>query len=79
MSGHDLTLHEQDALSYQGKPVVKFWKHYLEEIANLKSRNYILTDAKVNATVFWLKEGTTHEIKIVLLELYFERLGEGYG
>jgi ATP-dependent DNA helicase RecQ len=76
MSGHSLALHEQDALSYQGKPVVKFSKHYLEEIANLKSRNYILTGAKVNAIVYWLKEGATHEMKIVLPELYFERRGE---
>lgn len=76
MSGKALALHEDDALSYNGQPVLKFSKHYLEEIASLKTRNYVLKSAKVNAIVYWLKEGSDREFKIVLPELCFERRGE---
>lgn len=73
MSGQVLAIHQADALSFNGQPVLKFSKHYLEEIASLKSRNYVLKSAKVNAIVYWLKEGSDREVKIVLPELCFER------
>jgi ATP-dependent DNA helicase RecQ len=77
ISGQVLGIHEEDALSFNGQPVLKFSRQYLEEIASLKNKNYFLKSAKVNAIVYWLKEGSDKEIKIVLPELCFIRRREG--
>ena len=40
----------------------------------MKAKNYELKNAKVNFVIYWKKEETEQEIKIVLPELYFERI-----
>ncbi|MCB0517274.1 MAG: hypothetical protein KDD49_14525, partial [Bacteroidetes bacterium] len=57
-----------------GQSVLKFSQHFLRQIESLKEKNYILKSVKVNFIVYWLKEGAEHEVKIVLPELYFEKL-----
>jgi len=39
----------------------------------MKEKNYELKSVKVNFIVYWLKEGTEKEIKVILPEVYFER------
>ena len=39
----------------------------------MKEKNYELKKVKVNFIVYWLKEGSDHEIKIILPELYFKK------
>jgi len=52
---------------------LKFSKQFVGKIENMKARNYVLKSAKVNFIVFWKKEETEQEVKIILPELYFER------
>ena len=72
-SGDALTLNDDESLNANGKPVLKFSRHFSKKIESLKEKNYKLIDAKANFIVYWLKEGAEHEVKIVLPELYFEK------
>lgn len=74
MSGNVLTLNGDECLNPHGQSVLKFSQHFLRQIESLKEKNYILKSVKVNFIVYWLKEGAEHEVKIVLPELYFEKL-----
>jgi ATP-dependent DNA helicase RecQ len=55
-----------------GNSVLKFSKKFIKEIEDMKIKNYGLKSAKVNFIVYWKKEGTEKEVKIILPELYFE-------
>ena len=72
MSGDLLTINEDNCLSYQGKSVLKFSKRFTKKIELEIAKNYELKGAKVNFIVYWKKENTEQEIKIILPELYFE-------
>jgi ATP-dependent DNA helicase RecQ len=73
MSGDELTLKGDECLNSNGQSVLRFSKQFIEEIETLKLNNYELKSAKVNFIVYWLKEETNQEIKIVLPELFFEK------
>lgn len=73
MSGNVLTLNGDECLNPHGQSVLKFSQHFLGQIESLKEKNYILKSVKVNFIVYWLKEGSEHEVKIVLPEIYFEK------
>jgi ATP-dependent DNA helicase, RecQ family len=73
VSGDILTPGEDECLTFNGQPTVKFSLQFARQIENLKEKNYELKSAKVNFVVFWQKEETKQEIKIILPELYFER------
>lgn len=74
ISGDKLNFTENECLDKNGKSILKFSKQFIERIKNLKSINYQLRSAKVNFIVYWKGEDTEEEIKIVLPELYFERI-----
>ena len=40
----------------------------------MKTKNYELKSAKVNFIVYWKKEETEQEVKIILPELHFEKI-----
>ena len=52
---------------------MKFSKQFLSTIECVKQKGYHLKQAKVNFIVYWKKEDTEREVKIILPELYFER------
>jgi ATP-dependent DNA helicase RecQ len=72
-SGDNLTLNGNECLNAKGKSVLKFSKQFVNQIESLKQRNYLPKSAKVNFIVYWKKEGTDEEVKIILPELYFEK------
>lgn len=39
----------------------------------MKQKGYRLVSAKVNFIIYWLKEGTNKEIKVILPEVCFEK------
>lgn len=73
LSGDELYLNGDECLNVKGQSVLKFSKQFVRQIETMKEKNYELKSAKVNFIVYWLKEGTTQEVKIILPELYFER------
>lgn len=73
VSGDKLTLNGDECWDSNGKSILKFSKQFVEQIERMKSKNYELKSVKVNFIVYWRKEETEQEIKIILPELYFER------
>ncbi len=73
LSGDVLTLNGDECLNSNKQSVLKFSKQFLNQIKSMNQRNYELKSAKVNFVVYWLKEGTEQEVKIILPELNFER------
>ena len=73
VSGDTLTLNGEECLNSKGQSVLKFSRQFVGQIENMKERNYELKSAKVNFIVYWLKEGTEQEVKIILPVLYFEK------
>ena len=72
-SGDLLTLSGNYCLSRNGRSILKFSKQFIGQIESKGLNNYKLKSGKVNFIVYWKKEETGQEIKIVLPELYFER------
>lgn len=73
ISGDVLTLNGDECLNSKKQSVLKFSRHFLNQIEFMKQRNYDLKSAKVDLIVYWLKEDAEQEIKIILPELYFEK------
>lgn len=71
--GDALTVNGAECLNSSGQSVLKFSQSFVNQVEAMKSRNYELKSAKVNFIVYWIKEGTEKEVKIILPELYFER------
>ena len=57
-------------------PILMFSQGFKKEIESLQANNYELKSAKVNFIIYWKKEDSGEEIKIVLPELLFEKNGE---
>lgn len=74
ISGDDLTVNDNECLSKNGKPVLKFSKSFTKQIENRKINNYTLKSARVNFIVYWKKEDNEQEVKIILPELSFKRI-----
>jgi ATP-dependent DNA helicase RecQ len=72
-SGDTLILEGDECLNSKGQPVLKFSKSFITQIEDLKTKNYTLKSARVNFIIYWLKEGATQEIRIILPALFFER------
>lgn len=74
ISGDTLTLNGDECLNSKGQSVLKFSQQFVRQIEKMKEKNYELKRAKVNFIVYWLKEGSEKEVKIILPELYFEKI-----
>lgn len=75
-SGDALVVNWDGCADTQGNTILKFSTRFVGHIENMQSKNYALKSAKVNFMVYWKKEDTTKEVRIILPELYFERLGD---
>lgn len=74
-SGDALVVNRDGCADNQGNAVLKFSKQFLERIEYMQAKGHLLRSAKVNFMVYWKKEDTVEEIRIILPELYFERVG----
>lgn len=72
VSGDTLRICGDECLNANGQSVLKFSTKFKEKIEEMKSRHYELKSVRVNFILYWLKEGASQEIKIILPELYFE-------
>lgn len=73
-SGDSLTIIGDECTNSKGQSVLKFSRQYLNTIETQKQKGYLLKQAKVNFIVYWLKEGAEQEVKVILPQLYFERV-----
>jgi ATP-dependent DNA helicase RecQ len=53
--------------------VLKFTRQLIDKIEAMKQKQYLPATAKIRFIVYWQKENSEREIRIVLPELYFER------
>lgn len=74
VSGDTLRINGDECLNVNGQSVLKFSKDFLKKIEEMKSKYYELKSVSVNFILYWLKEGASQEIKIILPELYFEKV-----
>ncbi|RZJ49971.1 MAG: RecQ family ATP-dependent DNA helicase, partial [Chryseobacterium sp.] len=72
-SGDKLMINGDECLDINMKSVLKFSKLFIRQIENMKSKSYDLKRANVNFIVYWKKEDSEEEVKIILPELIFER------
>lgn len=72
-SGDTLTVKGKECLDINGNHILKFSAKFVMKIEELKAKGYSLRSAKVNFIVYWKKEDTEQELKIILPELVFER------
>jgi len=79
MSGDALTLNGDECLNSNSQPVLKFSRQFVKQLEDLISVDYHVKSAKVNFIVYWQSEDTEQEVKIVLPELYLERLNNTSG
>jgi ATP-dependent DNA helicase RecQ len=73
-SGDTLAFDEECCRNLRGQPVVRFSKQLISKINVMKQKNYMPQTARVRFIVYWKKENSEREIKIVLPELYFKRV-----
>ena len=74
VSGDILTINGYECLNSKGDSILKFSKSFVRKLEALNEMHFALKKAKINFVVFWKKENSDHEIKIILPELYFERV-----
>ncbi|MEO6683186.1 MAG: ATP-dependent helicase [Ginsengibacter sp.] len=72
-SGDKLIVKNGECTNMNGQSVLKFSRHFLSIIETQKTKGYHLREAKVNFIVYWKKEDSDQEIKIILPELIFEK------
>jgi len=73
LAGDNLQYRGEEYLESSGYPVIKFSMQFMEKITSLKAKNFRLKEAMVNYVVWLRKEGTQHQIMIILPKLTFEK------
>jgi|SRR5680860_321453 len=73
-SGEFLSIDGNGCHNSKGQAVVKFSKQFLKQIESMRQKNYVPRTAKIRFIVYWQKENTEREVRIVLPELYFEKI-----
>ena len=75
-SGDKLIPDRDGCKDEQGNHIVRFSRKFKEEIETYEKRGYAISKAKINYVLYWHDEETDKEIKIVLPEVQFEKMGE---
>lgn len=73
VSGDTLIIKEEGCANSNGDLVLKFSQKTLDNLKCQTEKGYRLKEAKVNFIVYWHKEGSDKEVKIILPELYLEK------
>ncbi len=75
IAGDRLIVMDDGCLNVKGESILKFSKSAMEQLKAMDTKGYKLKNATVDFIIYWQKEDTQHEIKIVLPKLYFEKTG----
>ncbi|MEN6460525.1 MAG: RecQ family ATP-dependent DNA helicase [Syntrophomonas sp.] len=76
-SGDILTFDGNGCRNSKGELILKVSKQLAKQIESLRQKKYVPQYAKIRFIVYWHKENSEQEIKIVLPEIYFEKIEEG--
>jgi len=72
-SGDLLTFDRDCCRNLKGEVVLKFSKQLIKQIVALNQKKYVPKTAKIRFIVYWQKENSEQEIRIILPELNFEK------
>ena len=72
-SGDKLMVNNDGCFDKAGNCIVKFSNDFKEQIIDFQSKGYKLTESVINYIVYWQKEDSEDEIRIVLPELRFRK------
>ncbi len=72
MSGDELSAERDCCRNSSGQVVVRFAKQFIKQIEGMEQKSYVLKRARVRFVLYWKKENTENEIKIILPEIVFE-------
>lgn len=72
-SGDELAVNKEGCIDNKGNFIVKFSKRFIESIDAYEKKGYKLASAEINYVVYWQKEDTELDIKIILPELKFKK------
>jgi len=72
-SGDELLLKNDTCFDSENKEILKFSKAFSSKLEVLKNNGYEIETVKINFILFWQKEGTKTEIKIILPEIYLTK------
>jgi len=75
-SGEVVLLDGAGCSTTKGHSILRFSKHFVSKIQELKVKSYEPKSVKVNFIVYWLKEGAEQEVMVVLPEVVFQRNSE---
>jgi len=71
-SGDTLFLKNSTCYNAENREIVKFSKAFVTRLDKIKEKGYEVEEVKINFMLFWKKEGTTEENKIILPEIYLQ-------
>ena len=74
ISGDSLSVNAEGCTNTNGDLVLKFSKKFLQKLKEEEEKGFQLKEARVNFIVYWKAEDAEDEVKIILPELFFERL-----
>ncbi|HWQ73048.1 MAG TPA: 3'-5' exonuclease, partial [Desulfitobacteriaceae bacterium] len=72
-SGDILTIDGTCCRNSKRQAVLRFSRQFMKQIESMKQKQYLPKTAKIRFIVYWRKENSEQEIRIILPELYFER------
>ena len=73
VSGDQLIVDGHFCCNKRGQAVLRFSKQFVEQIETMKEYGYVPKKARIGFIVYWKKENTENEIRIILPEIHFER------
>lgn len=73
-SGDRLIVNGDECLNSKNQSVLKFSRSFLEFIEEQRSKQYEIKEIRVSFIVYWKGEKEEKEIKIILPEVYFEKI-----
>jgi len=73
-SGDLLKYNGTECNNIHGNPILRFSREFTRRIEEYQQKGYKITRCTVNHIIYWTSEDTGNEIKIVLPEVWFERV-----
>jgi len=72
-NGDSLRFSENNCYSSDNRKILSFSKAFVTKLEDLQNKGYAISEVKINFILFWKKEETDREIKIILPEVYLTK------
>ncbi|MDD3954699.1 MAG: 3'-5' exonuclease, partial [Lentisphaeria bacterium] len=76
MCGDSLVKAEHGWANPDGQLVLKFSRQFNEKLLAIEKSGFLLHEAKIGFILYWKEEDAKEEVKIILPELYFNKLSQ---